>query len=741
MATVPMDAGKVMRCRDIAERIAADVQRYIDTHTTVGVERTILRAYGAEGVDHEGVPLVNTAVDCYARAGLLGRGIAFFLGRALLGGKDGAERRRVPAFSAELDAGDNEPGLDAVRHVLVDPTEAALARIDTARDEREELKRRVPTGPTPLKYVIVATGNIFDDAVQAKAAAHAGADVVAVIRATAQSLLDDVPHGATTEGYGGTFATQENFRIIRRALNEFSQAGGRYVLQANYSSGLCMAEIAGWPPSRGSTYFSTTPCTGSCFATSTCAGHLSYSIRVASVHCPRGHHDQYGEDNYLTTANAVEKAHTVLASQFINEAFALRAGLRTAQMGLGHAYEIDPWLEDSFLSGNGAGAAHPTDFRLPSDQMDAADQTQNGRHLLCSCARRSIRSRRGNDKAVHRALGHVQRGRFTTRADGPLPRPKATRYVYNACKHLGDEMEFRTDGIVARRAVQVLDEALELLVAVERDSISGMRSARAHSLMSSEHAPAARVMAASSGAIGIMSIRCSMRWRRARRLRARTRNATVVLGLRGAFDGGAPARAELSRRLSRVPSICGNPLRGARYPYRRMQNAGPPRQLRAYGDREGDGMVQMSFVLQISPSPRGRSGQAICRNAWPGRPSDRHDGGLRGGLLAFVVYGHSRHAVDEATVNVSEIRTERLEREEIEQRIRTRLRRKSSWSVPARAATRTPSASTQSSITRDMRGIKGSRATRDSKSSTSAHKSKMSNWSLGLRRCTPMRFW
>ncbi len=30
-----------------------------------------------------------------------------------------------------------------------------------------------------------------------------------------------------------------------------------------------------------------------------------------------------GEDNYLTTADAVEAAHTVLASQFINEQFAL----------------------------------------------------------------------------------------------------------------------------------------------------------------------------------------------------------------------------------------------------------------------------------------------------------------------------------------------------------------------------------------------------------------------------------
>src|SRR4030088_2685384 len=83
MATVPMDVGKVARCRTIAAEIASDVQRYIDTHTTVGVERTVLRAYGAEGGEDHGVPLVNIAVDRYREAGLLGRGIAFFLGRAL----------------------------------------------------------------------------------------------------------------------------------------------------------------------------------------------------------------------------------------------------------------------------------------------------------------------------------------------------------------------------------------------------------------------------------------------------------------------------------------------------------------------------------------------------------------------------------------------------------------------------------------------------------------------------------
>ena len=79
---------------------------------------------------------------------------------------------------------------------------------------------------------------------QAKAAAKQGADIIAVIRTTGQSLLDYVPYGATTEGFGGTYATQENFRLMRAALDEVGEQEHRYIRLCNYCSGLCMPEIA-----------------------------------------------------------------------------------------------------------------------------------------------------------------------------------------------------------------------------------------------------------------------------------------------------------------------------------------------------------------------------------------------------------------------------------------------------------------------------------------------------------------
>jgi beta-lysine 5,6-aminomutase alpha subunit len=479
MATVPVDERKVDACRALAGEIADDVQKYIARHTSVGAERTFLRAFGVDGVDDQGAPLANLAVDRYNKAGLLGHGISYWLGRALLGGaktvQDAAERLAFAPDLENLHDADNArgrtPSLAEVQGALAPHAVNAIKRIDDARDQRNALKASVPAAPTPHKYVIVATGNIYDDALQAKAAAFAGADIVAVIRATAQSLLDYVPHGATTEGYGGTFATQENFRIIRQATDEATKAHGRYIHQTNYSSGLCMSEIA-WM--------------GAVERLDMLLNDAMYGILFRDINMCRNFVDQYvsrrfiarsgiiintGEDNYLTTADAVDKAHTVLTSQFVNEAFALRAGLREEQMGLGHAYEIDPAIEDSFLLEMAQAQLirqifhkHPIKWMPPTKHKQGdifhAHVHDAMFNLVGVTTNQSIELLGMFSEAVHNPL---LMDRYLSL--------KATRYVFNAAKHLGDEIEFKADGKIANRARTVLDEAHALLLEVKRDSI------------------------------------------------------------------------------------------------------------------------------------------------------------------------------------------------------------------------------------------------------------------------------
>lgn len=97
----------------------------------------------------------------------------------------------------------------------------------------------------------------------------------------------------------------------------------------------------------------------------------------------------------------------------------------------------------------------------------------------------------------------------------------------------------------------------------------------------------------------------------------------------------------------------------------------------AYGDREGDGMMQLSFVLPVAPSPRAR--EAAKRFA------EMH--GLRDPLVTtmeqaasgysyFVVYGRSRHSIDLASIQVPELGVRQLSRDEIETTIASRFGRK-----------------------------------------------------------------
>jgi beta-lysine 5,6-aminomutase alpha subunit len=474
MQPLPIDQGVVDECRRLAAEIAEGVHRFIDAHTTVSIERTVLRAYGVDGADAEGVPLVNACVERYWQSGLAGRGIATFLGRALARGAPGCDPQQAAeqlAWGGELDDGKGEPVSVEIERVLAPHTKAAIERIDRARQQKEAARARLGTGPNPWKYVIVATGNIYDDADQARAAAQAGADVIAVIRSTAQSLIDYVPYGATTEGFGGTWATQENFKIVRAALDDEQEKLKRYLMQVNYSSGLCMPEIA---------YL------GAVERLDMLLNDAMYGILFRDINPRRTLCDQYfsrriiaragiiintGEDNYLTTADAVEKAHTVLSSQFINEALARQAGLPDELMGLGHAFEIDKTIEDSFLMELAQAQLvrqifprHPIKW-MPATKHKSGDIFWSHRvdglfDLVGVATQQSIELLGMMTESVHTPL---LQDRFAAL--------KGADYVFTAARHLSDELCWNPAGRIVARARLVLDEARQLLEEVAKEGM------------------------------------------------------------------------------------------------------------------------------------------------------------------------------------------------------------------------------------------------------------------------------
>ena len=79
-----LDPKVVDSARSHAANIAKDMQDFIDRHTTVSTERTILRLLGVDGVDDVDTPLPNVVVDQLKEEGALPTGVAYWIGNAIV---------------------------------------------------------------------------------------------------------------------------------------------------------------------------------------------------------------------------------------------------------------------------------------------------------------------------------------------------------------------------------------------------------------------------------------------------------------------------------------------------------------------------------------------------------------------------------------------------------------------------------------------------------------------------------
>ena len=309
-----LDPAVITTARALAREAGQPIVDMARSHSTVSVERAVLRLAGLDGADGDGMPWVNRMVDAVREATGLQHGVALPVWDALLAGgypdlvtlaRDAAAGQvkfRLP------EGGDAAAARAAASRALA----AGFATIDARRAERAAMIAATADPPRPWIYLIVATGDIHEDIPQAQAAARAGADVIAVIRSTGQSLLDYVPEGATREGFAGTYATRENFALMRAALDDVSRELGRYVRLTNYASGLCMPEIAALAGRERLDMMLNDCMYGIIFRDINPRRTFIDQRFSRQIHARAGIIINTGEDNYLTTADAVDAAHTVV---------------------------------------------------------------------------------------------------------------------------------------------------------------------------------------------------------------------------------------------------------------------------------------------------------------------------------------------------------------------------------------------------------------------------------------------
>lgn len=482
MAQLNLMQNKISHCRELAEKIAVPMAKLIDAHSTVSIERAVLRLIGVENAVKEAgkqlFPEVNVIVDNLQKQKALNKGVLYWFVNGMIQKKMSVCELASAAAMGKVDLlklplAENDKISSKARELCQAAKEELIRKRETRDNLRQKtLDRFDPEGKSgPLLYVIVATGNIYDDVTQGRAAAQAGADAIAVIRSTAQSLLDYIPHGATTEGFGGTYATQENFRIMRKALDEESEKLGRYIRLTNYCSGLCMPEIAAL---------------GALERLDFLLNDAMYGILFRDINMRRTLIDQHfsrriialsrvvihtGEDNYLTTADAIQNGHQVLSSQFINERFALNAKMTDDLLGLGHAQEMNPEHPNVFLLE--IARAQMTRDIFPNSPIKFMPPT---RYKSGDIFYSHLMDAMFNLVGVTTGQSIQLLGMATEAMHTPLMQDrwmsiKNAHYVFNGAKDLGSEIEFKTGGMIQTWANKVLDDTLAHLEVIQKKGL------------------------------------------------------------------------------------------------------------------------------------------------------------------------------------------------------------------------------------------------------------------------------
>jgi beta-lysine 5,6-aminomutase alpha subunit len=161
----------------------------------------------------------------------------------------------------------------------------------------------------------------------------------------------------------------------------------------------------------------------------------------------------------------------VLASQFINEQFAVLANIPANQMGLGHAFEMDPDLENGFLYELAQAIMAREIF--PEAPLKYMPPTK---FMTGNIFKGHIQDALFNLVSVWsgqtiQLLGMLTEAIHTPHLHDRMLSIENASYIFNNARALGEEVEFKEGGIIQKRAQSVLAEAEKLLRNIEKEGL------------------------------------------------------------------------------------------------------------------------------------------------------------------------------------------------------------------------------------------------------------------------------
>lgn len=430
-----LDRDKIDQCRNLAERIVAPIERYVERHSSTSIEASVLRMMGVENAHHQ-KSCANLIVDKLPKEQLR-RGAAWWFAKAFVNSGIDANTLARKIAAGEIKFSDiPEIPAEKIKNAATKLAKAGIAKIDEAKKRRNLMLLKLPEGSPPLKCISLDAGDIHKTCAQAADAVGDGADIVAMTSAASE------PHYENA---------QKNFRAMRKTLDDSAEKAGRYIRLAGSSQGLFMPDIAAMAAAERVDMLLNDPLCGILFhdinmKRAFVDQHFSRMLCARAgivVTTGRGCH---------SATDAYRNAHHVFAHQFLNEQFAQRAGLVPELLGFGHAFDIDPAIEDGFLYELAQAQMMREIFpRSPIKYMPPSNSASD------SAAQNDIRNAMFNVCAIITEQTIQILGNTTDNAN----------YIFNAARHIGDEILFVPNGKTMRRAHTVLENAHKFLKKIE----------------------------------------------------------------------------------------------------------------------------------------------------------------------------------------------------------------------------------------------------------------------------------
>jgi beta-lysine 5,6-aminomutase alpha subunit len=433
-----LDRDRINQCRESARRVVKPVQKYIDRHSTLAIESATLTYLGAENMQDKRpvADLIITKLD----RDRMRRGISYWFGRALIHTKLQARdlAHKIADGRITFESIPDVPGdqiRDAVTKLAVESSRKMndLARARKACTEQfSNLSHSTP--------ILMVSPENTHELKQFLADEHAGIILFGDIRRFGLHLEEQRTRSCGIKRFGVGLSGLET---PKHAL--YSLSAGADIIAKDTLSDIFLHEIN----------------------VKRALVDAHFARRLCSRFCAV----LYSEGSHVRHLDAYRDAHELVASQFIEEAFCEHAAVPPELFAVGHAFDVDPLMDEGFLHELARAALMrelyprnllvylpPSKFCL--DKPLSCTELNAIFELAASVTEQSV------------VASPLFKNKFEMLQTAAL--------VLKNSRTLGDEIQFYPNGKIARRAATILENTAKMLKKIE---LTGLLEAMAKGII------------------------------------------------------------------------------------------------------------------------------------------------------------------------------------------------------------------------------------------------------------------